>query len=216
MSGFVDAISGAGQRLVERIVRHARLLGDPESMAAALIMTIWAVLAGQAAGTIGVIVAVIVAGFLHGAAVETGSHVSLWLATAGLLILVVVAAAVTLSGLHPVLLAGAGATVLAHNELIRLNYTRRRLAAVDPEIFQSSSIAITLAGVLAVIGIAVANGLATGDERTWLWMPVATGALLVIGLGLSLLPTWRAPEASRQRWLPGERIPPPPQDMRQG
>lgn len=216
MSGFVDAISGAGRRLAERIIRHARLLGDPESMAGAVIMTVWAVLAGQAAGTVGVLVAVIVAWFLHGAAVETGSHVSLWLATAGLLILVVVAAAVTLEGLHPVLLAGAGATVLAHNELIRLNYTRRRLADVDPEVFQSSSIAITLAGVLAVVGIAVANGLATGDERSWLWMPVATGALMVIGLGLSLLPTWRAPEASRQRWLPGERIPPPPQDVRQG
>ncbi len=216
MNSIVDAINGLGQRLVDLIVRHARLLGDPESMGAAVIMTIWAVLAGQAAGTLGVVLAVAVAWFLHAAAVETGSHVSLWLSTAGLLILVVVAAAVTLQGLHPVLLAGAGATVLAHNELVRLNYTRRRRAEVDPEVFRSSSIAITLAGVLAVIGIAVANGLATGDERTWLWMPIATGAIMVVGLGLSLLPTWRAPEASRQRWLPGERIPPPPpQDLGQ-
>ncbi len=204
------SVERAGRRLADRVVDHARLLGDPESMVAALIMTVWAALAGLSAGTIGVVVALAVAWFLHAAAVETGSHVSLWLATAGLLILVVVASAVTLDGLHPVLLAGAGATVLAHNELIRLNYTRRRQAEVDPEVFRSSGLAITLAGVLAVVGVAVANGLATGDERSWLWMPVATGALLIIGIGLSLLPTWRAPEASRQRWLPGERIPPPP------
>lgn len=215
MNGLLDTIGDAARRLVDRIVRHARLLGDPESMAAALIMTVWAALAGLAAGTLGVLLALLVAWFLHGAAVETGSHVSLWLATAGLLILVVVASAVTLDGLHPVLLAGAGATVLAHNELIRLNYTRRRLADVDPEVFRSSSVAITVAGVLAVVGVAAANGLSSGDERSWLWMPVATGALMLIGLGLSLLPTWRAPEASRQRWLPGERIPPPPQEMRQ-
>jgi hypothetical protein len=94
--------------------------------------------------------------------------------------------------------------------MIRLNYTRRRRADVDPSVFQSSAIVITVAGVLAVVGVAVANSLAGDDGRTWLWMPVATGALLVIGIGLSLLPAWRAPEASRQRWLPGERIPPPP------
>ena len=97
-------------------------------MVAALIITVWAALAGMVLGTGGVVVAVIVAWVLHGAAVETGNHVSLWLSTAGLLILVVVASAVTLDGLHPVLLAGAGATVLAHNELVRLNYTRRRHA----------------------------------------------------------------------------------------
>lgn len=210
MSGFLDAIDRAGRWVIDRIVHHVRLLADPESMAAAVIITVWAALAGQAGGTLGVVVAVLVAWFLHAAAVETGSHVSLWLSTAGLLILVVVASAVTLRGLHPVLLAGAGATVLAHNEMIRLNYTRRRRAEVDPSVFQSSAIAITVAGVLAVVGVAVANSLAGNDERTWLWMPVATGALLVIGVGLSLLPTWRAPEASRQRWLPGERIPPPP------
>ena len=200
----------AGQRLLDAVVRHARLLADPESMAAALIMTVWAALAGLTAGTVGVALAVIVAWFLHGAAVESGSHVSLWLATAGLLILVVVASAVTLGGLHPVLLAAAGATVLAHNELIRLNYTRRRRAEVDPEIFRSSALAVTIAGVLAVIGVAVTNALASGDDRSWLWVPVATAALMTIGFGLSLLPARRAPDGSRHRWLPGERIPPPP------
>lgn len=215
MNRIVDPVNNAGLRLLDAVVRHARLLGDPESMAAALIMTVWAALAGLSAGTLGVVVALIVAWFLHGAAVETGSHVSLWLATAGLLILVVVASSVTLDGLHPVLLAGAGATVLAHNELIRLNYTRRRRAEVDPEVFRSSGVAITAAGVMAVAGVALANGLAADDQRSWLWMPLATGALLLLGIGLSLLPTWRAPEASRQRWLPGERIPPPPQDLRQ-
>lgn len=210
MSRLSAAIARLQRRLVDGIVHHARLLGDPESMTAALIMTIWCAIAGMAAGTPGVVIAVLVGWFLHGAAVETGSHVLLWLATAGLLIMVVVASAVTLDGLHPVLLAVAGTTVLAHNELIRLNYTRRRLAEVDQGIFQASGIGTTIAGVLAVVGVAVTNGLASGDQRSWLWMPVATGALLAIGFGLSLLPTRRAPEASRRRWLPGERIPPPP------
>ena len=199
-----------GQRLVDGVIRHARLLGDPESMVAALIMTVWATLAGLAAGTIGVVVAVVIAWVLHAMAVETGSHVTLWLSTAGLLILVVIASAGTFGDLHPVLLAAAGTTVLAHNELIRLNYSRRRSARVDDQIFQSSALAVGLAGLLAVVGVAIVSGLQSGGDRSWLWMPVATAALMAVGFGLSLLPTRRAPEASRRRWLPGERIPPPP------
>ena len=202
----------SGQRIVDGVVGHARLLGDPESMVAALIVTVWATLAGLAGGTIGVIVAVVVGWLLHAMAVETGSHVTLWLSTAGLLILVVVASATTFDDLPPVLLAAAGTTVLAHNELVRLNYTRRRRAEVDDRIFQSSALVVGLAGLLAVVGVAIAGGLESGGDRSWLWMPVATAALMAVGFGLSLLPTRRAPEASRRRWLPGERIPPPPPD----
>ena len=204
-----------GQRLVDAVVHHARLLSDPESMVAALIMTVWATLAGLAAGTIGVVVAVVIAWVLHTMAVETGSHVTLWLSTAGLLILVVVASAGTFGDLHPILLAAAGTTVLAHNELIRLNYSRRRGARVDDRIFQSSALAVGAAGLLAVVGVAIVSGLQGGGDRTWLWMPVATAALMAVGFGLSLAPTRRAPEASRRRWLPGERIPPPPPDQGQ-
>lgn len=206
---LVNWFAGLGQRLVDGVTRHARLLGDPESMVAALIMTVWAAIAGLSLGTAGVVVAVFIGLALHAAAVESGNHVTLWLSTAGLLILVVVAAAITLGGLHPIVLAGAGATVLAHNELVRLNYTRRRYAKVDPAVFESSIAGLAGAAALAIVGVALANGFAGTDDRTWLWMPIATGALLAIAFALSTLPTWRADEASRERWLPGQRIPPP-------
>ena len=78
--------------------------------------------------------------------------------------MVVVASATTLDDLPPALLAAAGATVLTHNELVRLNYTRRRSALVDPDVFQVSAIALTAAGVLAVLGVAVADAFAGGFD----------------------------------------------------
>ncbi len=206
---MIGALERAWRRFVGGVVRHVRMLVDPESMLAALIVTIWAALAGMSLGTIGVVSAVIIAWFLHGAAVETGNHVSLWLSTAALLILVVVASATTLGGPHPVILAAAGASVLAHNELVRLNYTRRRYARVESTIFESSAVSLVLAAVLAMFGAGIVDVLVGSGNRTWLWMPIATGALLAVALGLSTLPTRRASEASRQRWLPGERLPPP-------
>jgi hypothetical protein len=207
---LADGLAARGRGVVRGVERHARLLGDPESMVAALIMTIWSVLAGFESGTVGVLIILAIGWFLHVTAVETGSHVTLWLATAGLLILIVVASITTLDDLPPVLLATSGATALTHNELVRLNYARRRRAEVDPEVFRTSAVALTLAGVLGVVGVALADAAGGTGDRTWLWMPAATGALMAIGFGLSLLPTRRAPEASRERWKPGERLPPPP------
>lgn len=205
-----DRVGSLWSRLARAGIRHARLLGDPESMIGALIMTVWSALVGMEAGTIGLVAALVVGWALHAAAVETGSHVALWLATAGLLIMVVVASASTFDGLPPVLLAAAGTTVLAHNELVRLNYTRRRRAEIDDEVFPTSALAVAAAGLLGVVGVAVAQVLGGSSDRTWLWMPVATGVLMAIAFGLSTLPTRRAPEASRERWNPGARLPPPP------
>lgn len=201
---------GLWGRIVGATIRHARLLGDPESMVGALIVTVWSALVGMEGGVVGLLFALAIGWFLHAAAVETGSHVALWLSTAGLLIMVVLASAGTFGGLPPALLAMAGTTVLAHNELVRLNYTRRRRAEIDDEVFRASGLAVAAAGILGVIGVVVAQLLGGSGERTWLWMPVATGILMLVGFGLSTLPTRRATEASRQRWNPGARLPPPP------
>lgn len=210
MTGLVHWLGRAGKRSGDLVIRHARMLGDPESMVAALIVTLWSILAAIDGGMWSVLVSLCIGWFLHVTAVETGSHVSLWLTTAALLIMVVLASAITFDGLGPVPLAAAGATVLVHNELVRLNYTRRRRAVIDPEVFRTAPLGAIVAGVLAVIGATLIGVLSDTEDRSWLWMPVATGVLIAIGLALTLLPVRGAPPASRERWQPGERMPPPP------
>ncbi|MGB5756619.1 MAG: hypothetical protein WBM50_06865, partial [Acidimicrobiales bacterium] len=58
--------------------------------------------------------------------------------------------------------------------------------------------------------VALAEVASGGGQRSWLWMPGAVVLLLVIGFALAIGPTRRATEASRQRWQPGDRIPPQP------
>jgi len=203
-------LRGLGRRLSDWFVRHGRLLTDPESMVGWFIVTLWCVLAGLEGGVAAMVILLAVGWFVHAAAVESGSHVLLWLATAMLLILVVVASQLTFGGLSPVLLAGAGASALLHNELVRLNYTRRRNALVHEAVYHASGLALAGAATVGIVGVAIIQILATGGQRTWLWMPAAAGLLLLIGFALALGPLRKATESSKERWMPGKRIPPQP------
>jgi len=192
------------------LLRHARLLGDPESVVATLIITVWTVLAGMSSGWIGVLVFTGIGWLLHGVAVESGNHVALWGASAFLLVSILAASGLTFDDFPPVVLTAAGASALAHNELVRLNHARRRRATIDDSVFQASGLAVTLSGLVAVVAVAMADALGRGPERPWTWMPVAVGALMLVGLALAVVPTRHASVGSRQRWRPGERIPPQP------
>jgi hypothetical protein len=210
MSRFLDALDALGRRFQDRLVLHATLLGDPESMIGAFIMTAWSVLAGMWGGVWGILILVPIAWFLHAAAVESGNHVMLWLATAGLLVCIVIASATFFDGLPPVLLAAAGTTALAHNELVRINYARRRRAVIDDSAFHASGIGVAAVGAMGVIGVALADAVASPGGRSWLWMAVAVGTLMVVGMALAILPTLRSSPASKERYQPGVRIPPQP------
>lgn len=205
---------GLFRRLGDRgrnwVVRHGTMLADPESMVAWFIVTLWCVLAGFEGGVAVMVIVLIFGWFIHAAAVESGSHALLWLATAMLLVLVVVASQLTFDGLPPVLLAAAGASALGHNELIRLNYARRRNALIHEAVYSAAGLAFVAAVGVGILGVALIQVIADGQPRTWLWMPVAAGALLLVGFALALGPLRRANEASKERWLPGERIPPQP------
>ncbi|MEM7272587.1 MAG: hypothetical protein AAF547_05855 [Actinomycetota bacterium] len=197
-------------RFTDAILRHLRMLTDPESMLGWFIVTLWSVLAGIDGGVVAMLILVGIGWFVHGVAVETGNHVMLWLTTAMLLILIVVASEVTFDGLPPVLLAAAGATALVHNELVRLNYARRRDASIDRSVYHGAGLALGLAAGVAMVGVALTQVLSEAAPRPWLWMPVAAGGLLVVGYALTLIPIRGATEASRERWEPGNRIPPQP------
>jgi hypothetical protein len=208
---LIDALDALGRRVRAGLLRHVERLQDPESMVGAFIMTVWSLLAGMWAGVWGILILLIIGWLLHIAAVESGNHVMLWLATAGLLVFVVLASATFFGGLPPVLLAAAGATALAHNELVRLNYARRRRAVVDDSAFHASGLGLTIVGAMAVVGVAIAEAVSSGTgNRSWLWMPVAVGALMAVGFALAFVPTLRATGASKERYQPGERIPPQP------
>jgi hypothetical protein len=209
---------GGRRRRSERLAawRHrwnARLVrfAAAEVLAGALIVTTWSVLAGVGVGPLLVVAILMAAGlWLHLASVETGNHTLLWMTSAWLLVLMIVAAESTLGGLSPLSYSIASFTVFGHNELVRLNYARRRGAEIDEEVYVASAIGVGTAGLVAVIGIGVAQPLAEGGDRSWLWMPAAAVVLIGVGSLLTLLPARRAPRASRQRWRPGDRIPPQP------
>ncbi len=210
MEGLARWFHGLGDRLIEFTLHHVMLLKDPESMIALFIATLWAVFAGAWGGWVAILIFATIIWVLHVLSVETGNHVVLWLTTAALLVLIVIGSEATFGGLSPVLLAAAGASALAYNELVRLNYTRWRNAVVSESVFQASALGLAAAAGVAVIGVGLAQAFADGSDRNWLWMPGAVLALMVIGFGFSIWPARRSNEASKQRWQPGERIPPQP------
>lgn len=198
------------QRIGDGATRHAVLLRDPESMIGLFIVTLWATLAAVNGGWLVVVIVLTIAWAAHAVAVESGNHVLLWLSTAMVLVLIIVAAESTFGGLPPVLLAAAGATALAYNELVRLNYTRRRNAVVHADVFNASALGVGGAALLGVVGVTVATVADDGSERSWLWVPIAVGALMLIGFVLTIAPARRTSKASKERWQPGDRIPPQP------
>ncbi len=189
---------------IESVVRY------PESVLGLLLYSVWAVLAGLWTGWIGIVLLLIIGWLLHAGAVESGNHVMLWLSTAVLLTYVVVASEASFGGLPPAVLAVAGTTVLAHNELVRIGYGRRRRAVLHEQVFQASSLALVLCGALAVLAVAITDLVNQGSERSWLWMVAAVAMLFALGLALAIAPSFASNDASRKRWRPGARIPPQP------
>lgn len=210
MDRLANWLQGLGDRFAAWVLRRVDRLKDPESMIAAFIMTVWTVLAGMWGGWPVILIFLLFTWTLHAMAIESGNHVVLWLTTSALLIMIVIASQTVFGGLPPILLAAAGATALAHNELVRVNYTRRRDAVVHDAVFQASAMALAGAAAVGIVGVALAEIGADGGERSWLWMPVAVAVLLLIGFGLSIGPARRASEANTERWEPGDRIPPQP------
>lgn len=175
-----------------------------------------AILAGWSAAALGgvvpvpvAVVAAIGAIALHLAAVDTGSFSLLWLATGVALALITVAGRTLLAGADPILFTGAGITALAHNELLRATYAGRRGAIVDRQVRRSSTLGTVLAGLVALLAVGLAAPLADQDaQRSWLWTPLALGVVMLVLVCFTVGPTWSAPEVSKERWQPGDRLPP--------
>lgn len=210
MDAFLNWLADLSNRMGDYLARHFDLLRDPESMIGLFIVTLWSVFAGAFGGWVAILIILFIAWVLHFLAVESGNHVVLWLTTVALLVLIVISSAATFNGLSPILLAAAGSTALVHNELVRINYTRRRNAVVHPEVFHASGIGLAAAAGIAVAGVTVSAIASDGSERSWLWMPAAVGVLMLVGFGLAIGPARRASQASKERWQPGDRIPPQP------
>lgn len=216
LSTSVDAVGDLGplQRLGRRIngwlshfvVHHTSL----EWLIGLVIMLVWAVIAFVTYGLIAGVAAIIFGLVLHFVAMETGSHVWLWLATAVVLVYAIVAYNTVLESVGPVALAIGGASALSYNESVRINYARRRNAVIDPSVFASSTISVAIATVTGVVGIGIAVMVSNQIERNWMWMPAAAVTVIAVAYTLVIVPTIRAPQTSHQRWEPGSRIPPQP------
>ena len=209
MASVVRWLSDLGEGASAWLIRRAEHQADPETMIAAFIATLWAVLAGLVGGWLLILIMVGIVWTLHILAVESGNHVLLGLATSALLIVIVIASQATFGGLPPVLLAAAGATALGHSELVRLNYGRRRGAVVTDGVFGASGLGLALAAGIGITGVAAAEIAGRGVDRNWLWMPAAVAVLLGIGLALSIWPA-RNRAAPRCRAVEAGRAHPTP------
>lgn len=184
----------------------------PEWLLGLTIMLLWAVIAFANAGLLFGAGAVVFGVILHYVAMETGSHSWMWLATAAVLLYVMVAYVVLLADAGPLALTFGGASALAYNETIRINHMRRREAVIDPSVFIGSTVAVTVTTIIALLGIGASVLTGDGPERTWLWMPAAVITLFAVAYVLVIVPTIGTPRNSDRRWVPGTRIPPPSVD----
>lgn len=191
-------------------------LDSPEVLLGALITSGWAAGAavaltgaGLSAVTVGTAAGAVAAAlWLHLAAVDTGHHSLSWMST-GVTVLCVVLALVRRDAGGALPFAVGGVTALAHNELIRLSYTRRREAVVDRAVPRGALTGLIAAAALALAGTGLAQAVSGGTGRSWLWMPATVGVLVLATMVLTVAPARRAPVPSRDRWRPGDRIPPP-------
>ena len=205
--GFIGRSTDSVNRWISNFVVHHT---TTEWLVGLAIILIWAVIAFASIGPAAALAAVTFAIVLHYVAMETGSHVWLWMATTVMLLFVLVAYASVLNNIGPMALAIGGAMVLIYNESIRLNYNRRRDAVVDSGVFAGSAIATVIATVIGIVGIGASVLLGGQSERNWLWMPAAVITLMIVAYAVTLIPVRQAPPTSRQRWEPGTRIPPRP------
>jgi hypothetical protein len=191
---------------------RAERLARPEVVVGAVIVAAWAGLAVMATvASIPLAVAAALAMvWLHLASVETGNYTLSWVTT-GLVVMLIVTGLSNL-GDHrpsPLVYTAASCTALAHNELVRLSYARRRRGQVARSAHLGAGLGIGLASVVALVGIGLAQALSRGVERSWWWMPAAVGVLVAVAVVMTVAPARRAPAAIRVRWRPGDRLPPP-------
>jgi len=192
-------------------------LDTPEVLLGALITGGWAAGAavavtgaGLSAVTVGAAAGAVAAAlWLHLAAVDTGHHSLSWMST-GVTVLCVVLALARRDDAAALPFAVGGVTALAHSELIRLSYTRRRDAVVDRAVPRGALLGLVAAAALALAGTGLAQAVSGGTGRSWLWMPATVGVLVLATMALTVAPVRRAPVPSRDRWRPGDRVPPPP------
>ncbi|MGI9613938.1 MAG: hypothetical protein ACR2QO_13600 [Acidimicrobiales bacterium] len=189
--------------------RRLHSLATPETAIGCLIAVVWAVVASAPLLPPSIVIFIVLLTIgLHLTTVDSGSFSLLWITTGWVLLLIVVSTRSILGGADPLLFTAAGITALGHNELIRLAFARRRNARVDRSIYSSSAIGVGLAGLLAIIGIGLSDPIAQTVGRSWLWMPATIAIVVAVALGFVIVPTLGAPTAHKDRWQPGDRIPP--------
>lgn len=197
--------------IADRWRTRLKWFAAPEVVISSLIVVFWAALATVGLGSALVLLSVVaVSLFVHLAAVESGNHSLTWLATGLVLLLTITAASTFFGGLQPISYTLAALLALAHNELVKLNLARRRSAVIDEDVYIASAISLAMVGLVSGVGIGVAQRLAQSSDRSWLWVAATAGVLTVAAVLLTTLPGRKAPPGLRDRWRPGDRIPPQP------
>ena len=201
--------AGGHRAAVGRRRRRLAALATPETALGCAIGAGWAVLASIELLPVSLVAFIVLLTIaVNLVTVDSGNFTLLGITTGWLLLLIVVSTRSVLDDADPILFTIAGFSALVHNELVRVAYARRRNAVIDRSALASSATGIGLVGLLATIGIGTSEPLAEAVGRSWLWMPVGVAVVGLVALAFAVVPTIGAPTAHKDRWRPGDRIPP--------
>lgn len=212
-----NADRSASARFLDWCRLRSQRLSDPETIASTIIVAVIALptgiiglAGGIVSGLIVMLIVLAVALAVHMTAVESGHYAMLWTATTMLLVLVVIGVEIIFQDGSPIVYAFGGALALAHNELVRINFARRRNTIVDDRIFSSSAIGVGAASGIGIVATGIAQVFSLGTNRTWAWIIVAFTVLTLVGLAIVIAPVRNATTRDKEKFVPGERIPPQP------
>ncbi len=210
-AGATRATGAAAARQDRRAARGRRIraLLGPEALLGALIVAFWGVVGPVHLVAPWVVFGTVLVGLaVHVASVDGGDFSLLWLTTGWLLLLIGVWVRRSTGELDPLVLVAAGSSALAHGELVRLAHARRRNASVDRSAHGSSATGLGLAALLAAVGVGLGDVLAGAVGASRLWLPAAVVVVATVAVAIVVVPTIGAPAPHRDRWQPGDRIPP--------
>ncbi len=191
-----------------------RLFSAPEFVVASLVLLTWTVVLVPVSG---IVLTLIFWGGVFGLgelflflSIKNGSHG--FVTATALYTLVISALAVTVHEWSmPLSLILAGSSALFVSDLARLSFARRRDAFLPADLIVSTLLMTGTVTVVSLLSFGLLLGLADDSgERSWLWVPIIAGVLLVLTAGATFVLSRSSARSEVGRWKPGHTMLPPP------
>ncbi len=201
----------------ERKAARSALRLAPEAIGACTIAGFWTLslllLGGSIVAIIFISLLAIAAVGATIVAVDAGSAAMSFMV--GVYLTIVGSATMTSLDLGPLGIVVVAVSIMLYLDLLRLSFARRRTDGLDDALFVRTIGSSAIVGVLSVLSIVIALTVTGGDSagdssRSWLWVPMAIGVIIVPAVVLVIASGRRSGQYDKRRWRPGERMLPQP------